>query len=164
MAATYEPIATTTLGSANANITFSSISSAYSDIRVVFTGTWTATGGLRTTINSVTSGGLYSYTQLQGDGSTAYSFRVTNDNGYDCASSSSTTIPTMVTMDFFSYAGSTYKTGLVTISEDQNGAGVVQRDVLLFRSTSAISSINLAAIGTTFKTGTTATLFGIKAA
>jgi hypothetical protein len=42
MPATYEPIATTTLGGAAATITFSSISSAYTDLRIVLVGTTTA--------------------------------------------------------------------------------------------------------------------------
>ena len=35
--ATYEPIATTTLGSAAADITFSSIASTWTDLRISFT-------------------------------------------------------------------------------------------------------------------------------
>ncbi len=163
MPATYEPIATTTLSSAASTITFSSIPSTYTDLRLVFVGTWTVATALRTTINSVSTGNLYSYTQLQGGGSSPFSGRVTNDNGYD-VSGSSISIPTMATMDFFSYAGSTYKTFLCERTADKNGSGITQRDVVLFRSTSAITTITLAAAGTTFAAGTTATLYGIKAA
>jgi len=42
MPATYEPIATTTLGSAAATITFSSIPATYTDLVIVFAGTATA--------------------------------------------------------------------------------------------------------------------------
>ena len=42
MPATYEPIATTTLGSAAASITFSSIAGTYTDLRLVMVGTTSA--------------------------------------------------------------------------------------------------------------------------
>jgi hypothetical protein len=162
MPSTYEPIATTTLGTAASPITFSSIPATYTDLRLVFVGTWTSSNALRTHINNTTTGTLYSNTDLQGDGATAYSFRSTSQNSIQMPSSCSTTLPTFVTMDFLSYAGSTNKTVLIEISQDYNGSGVVQRSVALFRSTSAISRLDLTAVGTTFAIGTTATLYGIK--
>ncbi len=62
MPATYEPLATTTLGSAASSVTFSSISGSYTDLVVVFSGT--AGGGnsnLILTFNSDT-GSNYSWT------------------------------------------------------------------------------------------------------
>jgi hypothetical protein len=161
MATTYEKIATTTLGSATSPITFTSIPSTYTDLRLIFVGTWTSSNALRTHINNTTTGSLYSYTDLQGDGATAGSFRLTSQNSIQMPSSCSTTLPTFVTMDFFSYAGSTNKTVLVEISQDYNGSGVVQRSVALFRDTAAITRLDLTAVGTTFATGTTATLYGL---
>lgn len=164
MTATYDPIATTTLGSAASPITFTSIPGTYTDLRLVFVGTWTASNALRTHINNTTTGTLYSNTDLQGDGATAYSFRTTSANSIQMPSSCSTTHPTFVTMDFLSYAGSTNKTVLIEISQDYNGSGTVQRSVALFRSTAAITRLDLTAVATTFAIGTTATLYGIKAA
>jgi hypothetical protein len=161
MATTYDKIASTTLGSATSPITFTSIPSTYTDLRLIFVGTWTSSNALRTHINNTTSGSLYSYTDLQGDGATAGSFRSTSSNSIQMPSSCSTTLPTFVTMDFFSYAGSTNKTVLIEISQDYNGSGVVQRSVALFRNTAAITRLDLTAVGTTFAIGTTATLYGI---
>lgn len=162
MASTYEPIATTTLGSA-ANINFTSIPGTYTDLRVVITGSMTSNGfytGLR--FNSDTAGN-YSGTYLRGNGTTASSNAQTNnsymtlDNGGGAASS---TIPQLVTIDIFSYSGSTYKTVLATLSQDKNGSGEVTRTVGLWRDTVAITSINLSPTST-WAAGTTATLYGI---
>ena len=159
MAATYEPIATTTLGSA-ATITFSSIPSTYTDLRLVLV--TNPAGSFSTTMRFNTdSSSLYSYTWLQGNGSTASSSAATNDNRFYFDSALAGGNMSMFTVDLFSYTGSTYKTFLTTTSEDNNGSGAVIRSVGLYRSTTAISTINLL---NTYAIGTTATLYGIKAA
>ena len=69
----------------------------------------------------------------------------------------------LYTLDIFSYTGSTNKTVLVTNSVDQNGSGQVGRVVGLWRNTAAITTITLSD-SSNFAIGTTATLYGIKAA
>jgi len=162
MPATYEPIATTTLGAAAASINFTSIAASYTDLRVVLTGTGTAALSERFRFNSDTATN-YSYTILYGNGSAAGSGRGSNVsfirgtfmNSWD------TTIPVMVTLDLFSYTGSTNKTCLLTVSQDLNGSGSVERSVGLWRSTSAVNNIEIYASTSTFAAGTTATLYGI---
>jgi hypothetical protein len=62
----------------------------------------------------------------------------------------------------FSYAGSTFKSCLVERNADFNGSGQVARQVGLWRSTSAITSISLFdPFGNGYGTGTIATLYGI---
>ena len=162
MATTYEPIATTTLSTTAANITFSSISSAYTDLRVVLTGTATAAMTPRIRFNSDTATN-YSYTTIYGDGTSALSARGTStafiSGTYNISWSS--TLPAMLTIDVFSYAGSTNKTCLNTVSADQNGSGSVERIVGLWRSTAAITTLQVYASTSTFAAGTTATLYGI---
>jgi hypothetical protein len=165
MAATYEPIATTTLGSAAATIDFTSISSAYTDLRLVIVGKYTSAGGnTRIRFNSDTASN-YSSTRIAGDGTSASSDRLTNQTfqrlNFD---GNSTTISDLLTVDIFSYAGSTFKTSLITSTEDKNGSGSVIRIVGLYRSITAISSITISLSSSTFASGTTATLYGIKAA
>jgi hypothetical protein len=161
MATTYEKIATTTLGSAAADITFTSIPATYTDLRIVWLGT--ATGGgvdfyLR--FNSDT-GTNYSGTYLYGDGSSAGSQRVTSENAARLSFGLSSTIPTTTQIDIFSYTGSTFKTLLSAFSNDFNGSGETRRSVHLWRSTSAVTSITLSPSSSTFASGTTATLYGI---
>jgi hypothetical protein len=160
MATTYEPIATTTLGTTASSITFSSISSTYTDLRVVLSNV-TATANLITQFNSTTTG--YSQTFLLGSGSVAESVRYTSFDGIYGSYNQlpSTTVPTFFTLDIFSYAGSTFKTCLCESSLDYNGSGEVARIVGLWRNTAAITSVKLG-FSSNFKAGTTATLYGIK--
>jgi hypothetical protein len=162
MPATYEPIATTTLGTAAATISFTSISSAYTDVRLVLVGTH-ATGAatIRMQVNTDT-GSNYSITELSGDGATATSSRSTGSSRINCGNANfNNTLPSLITVDWFSYSGSTYKTCLVTTSQDRNGSGVVYRTVGLWRDTSAITSIQVFPSSGNFAAGTTATLYGI---
>ena len=168
--ATYEPIQSYTLGSASASISFTSIPSTYTDLRIVVTGVLSGTGSAATiTFNAGWNGSDTSYgtTRLIGDGSAASSDRNVNYPAvYLSYGAASNTTPWFFSCDIFSYANtSTYKTCLHTASQDLNGSGVVGRNVTCWRNTSAISSIyvNLSG-GTTYASGTTATLYGIKAA
>jgi hypothetical protein len=163
MATTYEKIATTTLGSANSTITFSTIPATYTDLKIVLTGTATASGDdLKLRFNGDT-GNNYSYTALQGNGASVSSFRNTSIAFVYLAGSASmsTTIPTFSEVDIFLYAGGTNKTLLAQYSGDFNGTGNTARSVGLWRNTAAITSVSLFLSVTTFKVNTTATLYGI---
>jgi len=162
--ATYTPIATQTLGSAAASITFSSIPGTYTDLRLVLTGTTASAADLAIQYNADT-GTNYSGTFLSGIGSSVNS----TNNGPSASNIllqsqgvSSTTVPILDTVDIFSYAGSTNKTCLITASTDTNGAGAVELAIGLWRSTAAITSIKIFGNGgVNLSTGTIATLWGI---
>jgi len=165
MAATYEPIATTTLGSANSTITFSSIPATYTDLVCVLVFTTTVASqdtNLRFNGDTATN---YSRTIISGNGTSATSARQSSVAQIQIGNNnfSSTTLPQMIKVNVFGYAGSTNKTVLNEISGDKNGSGAVERSVGLWRSTSAITSLSLISTGS-FDVGTTATLYGIKAA
>ena len=166
MTATYDSIATTTLSSAARNITFSSIPNTFTDLRIVWVGRNETTADyVEITFNNNTSG--YSFTSLSGNGSSAGSNRITSNTKWIAnfpPTAGSSTIPFMFTVDIFSYAGSTFKTGLMTNSSDFNGSGLVIRSVGLWQNTNAITSIKLEGQSDNFAAGTTATLYGIKAA
>jgi hypothetical protein len=101
--------------------------------------------------------------RLTGNGSSASSNQSTSNTYiglFPCTNAANTFA--LKTVDIFSYAGSTYKTCLVENSGDENGSGSVDRQVGLWRSTSAITSITIVnAGGANFQVGTTATLYGI---
>lgn len=156
-------IATTTLGSAAANIVFSSITGTYADLRLVIVATSGSTDELSIRFNSDTATN-YSYTRITGSGTAAGSARVTNANRLDIDGGSAVlnSTPSLRTVDLMSYSGSTFKTALVTTSGDTDGAGGVLRSVGLWRSTSVVTAITIfAAGGTNLAAGTTATLYGI---
>jgi len=165
MPATYEPIATTTLGSSASSITFSSIPATYTDLRVVLVGT-ASSGSANLRFNSDT-GANYSYTRLKGDGTSATSGRSTGNTQIYLSQGAGpvSSMPDFFTIDVFSYAGSTYKTCLNTSNMNHNGTDEeVAAVVGLWQSTSAINTITLSRNVGNYNTGTTATLYGIKAA
>jgi len=157
MPITYEPIATTTLGTSAASVTFSSIPGTYTDLILVVNGTSTATNGNEMQFNGDT-GNNYSFTLLYGNGSTATSSRNSNIS-FAYAGRTNTNQSVSITQ-IMNYANTTtYKT--VLTRANSNG-DIVMANVSTWRSTSAITSLVYA--GATFNSGTVFTLYGIKAA
>jgi hypothetical protein len=167
MPGTYESIASQTLGSAAASITFSSIPATFTDLRLLLTFT-SASGGTQGKIifNGDTAVN-YSRRELTGSGSAASSNSVQDQPqlliGENRVVGSSTTIPQFSTMDIMQYKNTgMFKTCLMTNSNDLNGSGAVQAVVNLYRSTAAINSIVISTLsGTNLAIGTTAELIGI---
>jgi hypothetical protein len=168
MANTYEPISTTTLSTASASVTFSSISGSYTDLVVVFDGT-AATGdyNIILTFNSDT-GSNYSWTDIEGNGSSAASYRLSNQTGikfaYNLVGTSTSQCNTI--MHIMNYSNTTtYKTALGRVNSATapiykgTTAGVG-----LWRNTNAITSVKIQLITENFNSGSTFTLYGIKAA
>jgi hypothetical protein len=166
MPTTYEPIATTTLGSATATVTFSSIPSTYTDL-ILQTSPKTSDGsGYFQVFPNNDTGSNYSRTVLQGNGSSASSNRNSNSsNGLqiNCATSSQDANSYPVTIHLMNYANTnTNKTALTRAGG--TSVGLVEAYVWLYRSTSAITSLVIKANTTTFAVGSTFTIYGIKAA
>jgi len=163
MAATYEPIATTTLGSAAASITFTSISGSYTDLVLVSMPLSPASDNLTMQFNSDT-GTNYSSTILWGNGSSAGSTRQTNTaTPYMSYYALTNATPSTSIFHIMNYANTTtYKTTLVRVG---NASGGTDTEVTLWRSTSAITSIVVKQFGgNNLSSGSTFTLYGIKAA
>ena len=168
MAKTYEPISTTTLATATGTVTFSSVPQTYTDLVLVTVfATATINEDLAVRFNSDT-GSNYSRTHLRGNGSTASSSTATSQN--------------LLLLDVDS-SGSTLNTGLQTVTHFMNYANTsIQKSVLsrsgtlggsytgtsliagLWRDTTAISTIGLFCTSGNFVSGSTFTLYGIKAA
>ena len=163
MPATYEPIASTTLGSAAANVEFTSIPSTYTDLVLVFSGKHaTTTAQIRLTVNG--SATNYSDTILSGNGSTASSTRHSSGSviRLDNATGFNTTNPLVGIVQVMSYANTNvFKTLLAAVADPTNG---VDRIVGLWRDTTAVSSIKVDSNSGNLASGFTAALYGIKAA
>jgi hypothetical protein len=164
MPRTYEPIASSTLGSAASTITFSSIPSTYTDLIVVVHGDTSATANIliRVGNSSADTGTNYSYTYLQGDGSSAASARQSSVSTGIYASFVNTGDDFIGMWQIMSYANTNvFKTVLVAGTSQ---SGYVFRTVGLWRSTSAIDTVVVRPSSGNLSSGVTASLYGIKAA
>lgn len=159
---TYTPIASTTLGSAAASITFSSISGSYTDLFLVFTGgTATSSMDVAYQVNGDT-GSNYSSTYILNYGSSVSSGR---ESGATYATVGTLTERFGIgTLNFMSYSSSTtYKTAVG--SNFGNTDYKTATSSTLWRSTAAITSISIINLQSRqFATGSTLALYGIKAA
>lgn len=168
MAVTYEPIASQTLGSDTANVTFSSIPGTYTDLRLVAfarSNRAAANDFLLLRFNSDT-GSNYSRTYLYGNGTSALSTRNSNLTlaTVDSIPANSATADTFsaTAIDFMSYANTNVFKTVLSRNADTSLVGAT---VNLWRSTSAITTILLyPENGTNLKAGSTFALYGIKAA
>jgi hypothetical protein len=157
---TYTPIATTTLGSAQASYTFNSISGSYTDLVLVIAGTLNSSSSVYIQCNSDT-GSNYSRTYLQGNGTSATSGRDTSQT-YAALGYLNSTAQGNCIFQFQNYSNATtYKTILCRAGAADD---LTRAMVGLWRSTSAITSILVAPVSGSFATDTTLTLYGILAA
>ena len=167
-AATYEPIATQTLAnSTTATITFSSIPSTYTDLILVSNFGLTANNTIIGRFNGDgASTGLYSDTNLLGNGTTASSNRDTSNNHFYLSvnlNGSTNKVESQSIIQFMNYANTTtYKSYLTRDgSLTATSGNGTEASVRLYRSTSAISSIALTAGSGSIYTGSTFNLYGI---
>jgi hypothetical protein len=167
MPTTYEPIATTTVsGTSTGSVSFTSIPSTYTDLRLVYNGGWITSFGYAVywlRLNGDT-GTNYSATYIQSYGTGQLSGRESNQsNMYLNYSSDSGNAACITMFDIMNYSNSTtYKTVLATGREAAWGLSV---SAGLWRSTSAVSSLELRmADNVKMSSGSVITLYGIKAA
>lgn len=161
---TYVALATQTLGSAAASVTFSSIPSTYTDLVLVvdMSSTTNAANYLYMQYNGDT-GSNYSTTILSGDGATAVSVRFANRTNFniDYSATPKTERGNRI-INIMNYANTTtYKTGLVRSNRAGGGADGI---IGLWRSTAAINSITITCDSDTFATGSTFSLYGVASA
>lgn len=165
--ATYTPIATTTLGSNANSVTFSSISSGYTDLVLICADLAAQSAqSLYVQLNSDT-GSNYSGTIVDGNGSAAQASKYSNNSQGLTVGASYVGLPASIgamgIMHFMNYANTNvYKT---TISRYGAASAETQESISLWRSTAAINTIKVyASSGTNILAGATFTLYGIAAA
>jgi hypothetical protein len=173
---TYTPIATQTLGSAAASVTFSSIPSTYTDLILIAnygdTETSTDTRCLIQVGNgSVDTGSNYSTTATTGDGTSATSTRNSSRTFFDNYTGGSRNTSGYFAINIYQFLNYSNTTTNKTVLYRQNttdptiftGTSAV---VGLWRSTSAINIIKILPRtgGINILTGASFTLYGIAAA
>jgi hypothetical protein len=164
MPATYEPIETRTLASAAASVTFTSIPSTYTDLILVMGNLTFSSGGNPQVQYNGDTATNYSNTDLYGTGSTDGStYNVSNNyiNVGFSATNGSASEPATVIVQIQNYSNATtFKT---LLGRGNRAGGEVQTNVGMWRSTAAINQV-LVKTSSTFQTGSTFTVYGIKAA
>jgi len=167
MAATYEAIATVTVGSGGAaSIEFTSIPGTYTDLQILLSGRSTSVNpqeNLMIELNG--SSANFTRRALEGDGvTTPYSYSgstgliaYTNGDGATASTfgNASIYIP--------NYAGSNYKSISTDAVEETNAStAYMQLTAVLWSDTAAITSIKLKPAANNFMQYSSATLYGIK--
>ena len=156
MAKTYTPIATQTLSTATATVTFSSIPATYTDLVIVCS------------LGAASAGQDF---KLQFNGDTATNYSTTIFRGSSTRSSNASfiyldytgatqnVVQSQYNININNYSNTTtYKTVLTRFSDATNNA---EANVGLWRSTAAINSIALAMTSGNLIVGSTFTLYGI---
>jgi hypothetical protein len=161
MPVTYDSIATQTLGSAAASVTFSSIPSTFTDLVIVVNATMSASEnslGLR--LNGDTTSN-YSSTAIYGDGVSAASLRQINDTKMYLGRA--TSVRNSASLIYVQNYNNT--TTNKTVLSRGNSSAIIMATVSLWRQTAAVTSITISDYASSnFLTGATFTLYGIKAA
>ena len=160
---TYTPIATNTLGSAVASVTFSSISGSYTDL-ILVTNPSSATGSQSIYIQfNADTATNYSRTVMYGDGTSAASSRDSSYNHIRMGFNTGGRTANITQIQNYSNA-TTFKTTLSRSNTYPGSDGYVYASVGLWRSTAAVTSVLIGVDTGTFATGSTFTLYGIAAA
>jgi len=168
---TYTQIASTTLGSAAASVTFSSIAGTYTDLVLVVSSADSAGANNQISfrLNSNATA-IYSFTALYGNGTSAASNKEATGAGRTYGtigwnSAQNTSLGTSMSIaNFMNYSNSTtYKT---VLSRSSNSSTAVETIVSLCQLTAAITSIDLYSANSSrlFLAGSTFSLYGITAA
>jgi len=147
---TYVALATTTLASATATVTFSSIPATYRDLVIVIDGTVGSAGA--TFINPNGDSSNLSYVRMYGTGSST---------GSDTSRTGLYTAESNIIWQFLDYSATDkHKTFLVRANATGNQVAALAGR---WASTAAITSLVIDHSTSDFQSGTTFSLFGIEA-
>lgn len=153
---TYTPLATVTLGSSASSVTFSSIPATYRDLVLVVDGA--ATGGVNGAIIRLNgdTGSNYTGVDAQGNGSSTGSG---TSSGTSAEIGVAGTNRFVITSQFMDYSATDkHKTFL---SRHSSAGDRVRMTASRYASTSAITTVLFSITGSTYKAGTTVSLYGI---
>jgi hypothetical protein len=155
---TYTPLATVTLGSSAASVTFSSIPAIYRDLILIVNGSSTTSqANLAIRYNS-DSGSNYSYVEMYGNGSSAVSTSSTLSYAYSGNLFTNLVMGVVQVMDYS--ATDKHKTLLSRSSAPSNQVAAIASR---WANTAAITSLQVLALDSTnnFASGSTFSLYGV---
>lgn len=162
MPTTYQPIATSVLTSSQSQVIFSDISSNYTDLVLILNTGATQGTGCYMQFNGDTSSN-YSFIQMWGPNSnTAYSETQASQPYIDMQSVGTSVLHTNI-CNIMSYSQTSKQKAIITRAYDANNNRWYQ-SLGNWRSTAAINQIRVYVTPGEFITGSTFSLYGIKAA
>ena len=162
--ATYDKLATTTLGSNTAQITFSSIDQTYTDLVLIINYKLNAANGNVLVRCNGDTGNNYNYNTMYNNGASVGSGWGNAFSGLLVGGVVSNSVDeSVITLQLQSYANTaTYKTGS---ARGNDAVSSVDRTGCMWKSTAAINSLTiLNNASNQFLTNSMFTLYGIKAA
>ena len=156
---TYTELRRTVLGTATNTVTFDLTGiSGYTDLELVADYTASAASNILGRFNGDT-GSNYSWTYLDGNGTTATSGRGANQAIMNFGYSFGTNNRNNAIIKFMNYANTT--TNKTVINRQNQPAGYVSATVNLWRNTNAVTSIEIFTNAGNFAVGSTFSLYGI---
>lgn len=168
MPRTYEPIATYTFSSAANSYTFTSIPQTYTDLIMIFSSTNSSSTdaiSMRVGNGSLDTGSNYSVVAMLSNGAYAHqSFREVNATSFTNMGITNTTTRQMSIYNFLNYSNTT--SNKVVLARTNTVDFRVAQINGYWRSTSPITTIQVRSDNASynFTSGSTVTLYGIKAA
>lgn len=160
MALTYEPLAKTTFTSNSASATFSNISGSYTDLIAIISGKNSSSmNNGRFRINS-DSGSNYSGVYIQR--SASFVTGLVSNSTYHYLSEFTTTNFSPQILHIMDYSNTTTFKPTLWYGGDVSDRTAVWNGI--WRSTSAVTSLEFSTFGGDFAAGTTISLYGIKSA
>ena len=166
MPATYDCIATTTLGASTSSVTFTNIPQTYTDLVVIFTGTNTTATLAMTGEVDINGDGGNNYSSTWINTSDVSGRGVGNNGGYIGALNRSG--KSWYVLNFINYSNTTTFKSWISCWATMGGeAPDSGRIIGMWRNTSAITQLNFnrpAGESGSFDAGCTWSLYGIKAA
>jgi hypothetical protein len=175
MPSTYEPIATSTVsGSTTSTFTFTSIPATYTDLVVIVNGNTDGPSSPRMFFNGENTGTNYSWAALVGRTGVVNTYEVNSNQlyigGYQNYWPNSATERATAYIHIMNYANtSTYKSYVSRDADSYNVSSAIGETAIYggqWRSTAAVNRIDIWTGYALyyFRAGTTATIYGIKAA
>ena len=168
MAPTYELIASNTLNTSAASVTFSSIPGTYTDLVVRISTRSSGAGGVFMQLNSDASS-LYSTTRLRGTGASASSARTTDATnlyfGLDVNSTSTANTFTSQEIYIPNYTVAQNRAISNFLVQENDAASTytnIDIQAGLYRSTTTITSVTILKTSGNFVSGSSFFLYGIK--
>lgn len=151
----YVPLATITLNSSAASITFSNINQSYKDLVVIYEGTASDGNDIFLYCNG-NKGNDYGFTRLLGDGGQMY-YQAKNNNALEIGITYN--LLSALKIEILDYSDTSKYKQILSRSDNENNIAIYGAS---FKSTAAVTSVELEPGPDFFNSGSVFSLYGIE--